>query len=124
MLPKAASSNVGAAKCPPAVASDSYTPAAPKPMISALPSRVTSASSRGVGVVAAPTAGHGAEGGKLERGGGKVPACGGQGLVDAGRAEGDDVGSGVPVHVCQDRKSTRLNSSHLGISYAVFCLKK
>src|SRR5947199_3081156 len=24
----------------------------------------------------------------------------------------------------QDRKSTRLNSSHLGISYAVFCLKK
>src|SRR5258705_12832955 len=23
-----------------------------------------------------------------------------------------------------DRKSTRLNSSHLGISYAVFCLKK
>src|SRR5258705_8984991 len=27
---------------------------------------------------------------------------------------------GSPV----DRKSTRLNSSHLGISYAVFCLKK
>src|SRR5205814_5899048 len=24
----------------------------------------------------------------------------------------------------QDRKSTRLNSSHLGMSYAVFCLKK
>src|SRR5205814_5288388 len=24
----------------------------------------------------------------------------------------------------KDRKSTRLNSSHLGISYAVFCLKK
>src|SRR5258705_2118650 len=24
----------------------------------------------------------------------------------------------------QDRKSTRLNSSHLGISYAVFCLEK
>src|SRR5688500_19605594 len=30
------------------------------------------------------------------------------------------------VHVCAllDRKSTRLNSSHLVISYAVFCLKK
>src|SRR5258705_9816227 len=27
-------------------------------------------------------------------------------------------------HEDQDRKSTRLNSSHLGISYAVFCLKK
>src|SRR5436309_8254038 len=25
---------------------------------------------------------------------------------------------------CQDRKSTRLNSSHVKISYAVFCLKK
>src|SRR5256885_12552757 len=27
-------------------------------------------------------------------------------------------------HFMQDRKSTRLNSSHLVISYAVFCLKK
>src|SRR5690349_22394167 len=26
--------------------------------------------------------------------------------------------------VCRDRKSTRLNSSHVEISYAVFCLKK
>src|SRR3712207_7292769 len=32
-----------------------------------------------------------------------------------------------PVHdrrIDQDRKSTRLNSSHANISYAVFCLKK
>src|SRR5437899_4433637 len=28
------------------------------------------------------------------------------------------------VLLVADRKSTRLNSSHLGISYAVFCLKK
>src|SRR5256885_10801578 len=28
------------------------------------------------------------------------------------------------VSACRDRKSTRLNSSHLVISYAVFCLKK
>src|SRR2546430_17257153 len=28
------------------------------------------------------------------------------------------------IHVTQDRKSTRLNSSHSQISYAVFCLKK
>src|SRR2546426_7335321 len=27
-------------------------------------------------------------------------------------------------HIDRDRKSTRLNSSHLVISYAVFCLKK
>src|ERR1035441_1989059 len=27
------------------------------------------------------------------------------------------------IGIDQDRKSTRLNSSHLGISYAVFCLK-
>src|ERR1039458_2508969 len=30
----------------------------------------------------------------------------------------------VARHSTGDRKSTRLNSSHLGISYAVFCLKK
>src|SRR5205814_6730912 len=30
----------------------------------------------------------------------------------------------LPFGNCRDRKSTRLNSSHLGISYAVFCLKK
>src|SRR5256885_11325513 len=29
-----------------------------------------------------------------------------------------------PLNVRADRKSTRLNSSHLVISYAVFCLKK
>src|SRR2546430_13446313 len=29
-----------------------------------------------------------------------------------------------PIKVDQDRKSTRLNSSHSQISYAVFCLKK
>src|SRR5262245_64673115 len=32
--------------------------------------------------------------------------------------------AGHHLHVHLDRKSTRLNSSHLGISYAVFCLKK
>src|SRR5690242_19425642 len=30
----------------------------------------------------------------------------------------------VAAHSLQDRKSTRLNSSHMSISYAVFCLKK
>src|SRR5699024_11443341 len=31
----------------------------------------------------------------------------------------------MPLHSSlQDRKSTRLNSSHVSISYAVFCLKK
>src|SRR5256885_4531786 len=34
------------------------------------------------------------------------------------RKKNDDEGEGL------DRKSTRLNSSHLVISYAVFCLKK
>src|SRR5438477_8180844 len=29
-----------------------------------------------------------------------------------------------PIHEATDRKSTRLNSSHMSISYAVFCLKK
>src|SRR5690606_42095892 len=31
---------------------------------------------------------------------------------------------GLPADLRQDRKSTRLNSSHVKISYAVFCLKK
>src|ERR1035438_3475910 len=31
---------------------------------------------------------------------------------------------GIRSEMLTDRKSTRLNSSHLGISYAVFCLKK
>src|SRR2546430_10468884 len=33
-------------------------------------------------------------------------------------------GHGHPLRERQDRKSTRLNSSHSQISYAVFCLKK
>src|SRR5207302_4904054 len=32
--------------------------------------------------------------------------------------------SGFKLRPKQDRKSTRLNSSHVKISYAVFCLKK
>src|SRR5947209_13620166 len=33
-------------------------------------------------------------------------------------------GAGHHVELARDRKSTRLNSSHANISYAVFCLKK
>src|SRR5207253_10219755 len=40
-----------------------------------------------------------------------------------GVADGADDGRD-PVDVARDRKSTRLNSSHVAISYAVFCLKK
>src|SRR5207245_3327700 len=32
--------------------------------------------------------------------------------------------TGRSAGICEDRKSTRLNSSHGSISYAVFCLKK
>src|SRR5690606_39634457 len=48
-------------------------------------------------------------------------------------ARGDPAGLPRGVHAlpvplaargCRDRKSTRLNSSHVKISYAVFCLKK
>src|SRR3712207_8280015 len=44
--------------------------------------------------------------------------------------EGDAMGQGqvdfgtVFADLAADRKSTRLNSSHANISYAVFCLKK
>src|SRR5256885_11675621 len=42
---------------------------------------------------------------------------------DAGRVRQDQRRE-EPDHEAEDRKSTRLNSSHLVISYAVFCLKK
>src|SRR5256885_11809282 len=52
---------------------------------------------------------------------------GGDGSVDPHVFENLREG-GNPVHAGSqrhgDRKSTRLNSSHLVISYAVFCLKK
>src|SRR5205814_8375404 len=39
--------------------------------------------------------------------------------------DGDDHRRQIGDEIVEaDRKSTRLNSSHLGISYAVFCLKK
>src|SRR3712207_7397521 len=40
------------------------------------------------------------------------------------RVERGDLGSTSVQRVRGDRKSTRLNSSHANISYAVFCLKK
>src|SRR3989442_12750084 len=47
-----------------------------------------------------------------------VPAC-------ERHHQADWCAPGVPVLRCDaDRKSTRLNSSHVRISYAVFCLKK
>src|SRR5947199_8174793 len=48
-------------------------------------------------------------------GGVRVPGAGGAIRKPDAAARG---------HPDRDRKSTRLNSSHLGISYAVFCLKK
>src|SRR5207244_10260338 len=45
--------------------------------------------------------------------------------ISAAEAEADRVHEAVVcVEECSDRKSTRLNSSHQIISYAVFCLKK
>src|SRR5699024_11703402 len=51
--------------------------------------------------------------------GGLVQPDGTAALVFQQGSPGDDVGLGK-----EDRKSTRLNSSHVSISYAVFCLKK
>src|SRR2546430_11214562 len=47
-------------------------------------------------------------------------------LDHQGAGDGEGHGGGVEavVHQPLDRKSTRLNSSHSQISYAVFCLKK
>src|SRR5256885_10897888 len=71
---------------------------------------------------------------------GRVPRTRVEGVPHAGFAEPDEAGRGGAVPLAgdrtvdqdgiggtvagTDRKSTRLNSSHLVISYAVFCLKK
>src|SRR5437899_5288023 len=47
-----------------------------------------------------------------------------QSLVIVPLKFGDHVIGTLELEHHKDRKSTRLNSSHLGISYAVFCLKK
>src|SRR2546430_6230728 len=58
----------------------------------------------------------------------RVRRAAGDGGAQHPRARGADHpnrGQAAPaVAVRQDRKSTRLNSSHSQISYAVFCLKK
>src|SRR3712207_7833102 len=47
------------------------------------------------------------------------------GQVVKGHEQYTDHGPATPLKVLStDRKSTRLNSSHANISYAVFCLKK
>src|SRR5690606_41652679 len=46
-------------------------------------------------------------------------ALGGERTMTFGKSQ-----NGALFRHCQDRKSTRLNSSHVKISYAVFCLKK
>src|SRR3712207_8611119 len=50
-----------------------------------------------------------------------VDAC-----LEEDRVVAADVVAGrhLPIELGLDRKSTRLNSSHANISYAVFCLKK
>src|SRR5699024_12883096 len=45
-------------------------------------------------------------------------------VVRDGQAVASEAGDPHVVLDQQDRKSTRLNSSHVSISYAVFCLKK
>src|SRR3712207_7408357 len=52
--------------------------------------------------------------------GGRDAAAGGFLLLRRGGGDRGQRSSGAE----QDRKSTRLNSSHANISYAVFCLKK
>src|SRR5688572_30920359 len=48
----------------------------------------------------------------------------GEGGDRPGRVLGHGAAQDVPLEADEDRKSTRLNSSHSQISYAVFCLKK
>src|SRR3712207_6918012 len=56
----------------------------------------------------------------LQEGPAAVPWLGGAVM----RVLGDRRYAAAAARVAADRKSTRLNSSHANISYAVFCLKK
>src|SRR5690606_39934734 len=47
-----------------------------------------------------------------------------EGRVELARAVGAEIHEHDRIAVAQDRKSTRLNSSHVKIAYAGFCLKK
>src|SRR5438874_10343297 len=57
-----------------------------------------------------------------------LPISSGSRQIEAKRAawqaRWEEALAGFSKRACQDRKSTRLNSSHVEISYAVFCLKK
>src|SRR2546430_5965804 len=57
-------------------------------------------------------------------GGGTTRSANSEGRVGAGGAAGAGRAAGLMGGFKGDRKSTRLNSSHSQISYAVFCLKK
>src|SRR4051812_49436881 len=67
---------------------------------------------------------------RLERNAPRAAATGGARLED--EPVSDEAAERVPLvahdggrdEAVEDRKSTRLNSSHMSISYAVFCLKK
>src|SRR5699024_11543111 len=45
-------------------------------------------------------------------------------IIEQSPEAGTKVEQGSTVRIYLDRKSTRLNSSHVSSSYAVFCLKK
>src|SRR5690606_27456294 len=72
-----------------------------------------------------PAPPHRGDGAAGERGGEVGPACGvapyGAGVQHVDRL---DLSPDHPLGKAQDRKSTRLHSSHVKNSYAVFCLKK
>src|SRR5699024_11788954 len=59
-----------------------------------------------------------------QRGVGLLGGGGTNGGADASLLGRRQIGGTVLQGVHTDRKSTRLNSSHVSISYAVFCLKK
>src|SRR5439155_2289812 len=63
------------------------------------------------------------EGGRIAAVGGKLSEAVG-GSVEIVDLAGLCLAPGLDRRSRRDRKSTRLNSSHVAISYAVFCLKK
>ena len=110
----------GEAKCPSPVASDTITLSPPKPTISAMPSPFTSASSRGVLILAGPAAGIDCEVLRFPTTGeAKCPSPVASETDHPVAAEADDIGHAVAVHVGEQPRILILAGPAAGVDCEV-----
>src|SRR5207248_11500080 len=97
----------------------------PQPCSTLFPYTTLFRSLRGAGRLGCHARAPAGDGGAPSRPGGGARVRAGRGEMARGAARAAALRAGLgQLERAQDRKSTRLNSSHRTISYAVFCLKK